>query len=196
MLDDLKWGIGGGIGMILLSHFAVTTGLISSSRGAPLLAGGALLMLITIIVLLFRSGTGIASGAATISCEPPLLPSVGPFEHTVHEPNEPADQLASAEKPSHDNFAEQAQNASVALPPAKDQATEGVHPRLRQAVFSFKIGSCSAEFLLRVPRNATTSEIAEKAVAVAQQMMWQQGVPEDEWRHLEAISGHWALPET
>lgn len=196
MLHDLKWGIGGGIGMILLAHLSVTTGLISPSRGAPLLAGGALLMLTTTIVLLFRSGTGVAS-AATISHQSLLLPTERSLDEVVSETHQPADLPARCEEPEpmHHDVAAPPQDAPGALPPAPDQAIEGVHQRLRQAIFSFRSASYSAEFLLRVPRNATTSEIAQKAVEVAQQMMRRQGISEDDLRSLKSISGRWVSPE-
>jgi hypothetical protein len=52
MAHELKWGVGGGLGIILVGHLAKGVGLIGEERLIPFLAGGAALILYSLIVLL------------------------------------------------------------------------------------------------------------------------------------------------
>jgi hypothetical protein len=190
MLQDLKWGFGGGFGMTLVACLAAASGLISSMRAMPLIAGGALLMLITLIVILSRSGRDIP------------LAAEGVAEGTSVAKARPNDQnpvLALQHPPEPEGFREAASDRSSskpadllrALAPTRHEAATDASMDVRQAQFRFSVGDTFAEFLLRIPPNASSSEIAQKAVEVAEAMMQQQGVSKDGWGDLEVVGGRW-----
>jgi hypothetical protein len=190
MLQDLKWGFGGGFGMILVACLAAASGLISSMRAMPLIAGGALLMLITLIVILSRSGRdiplaaeGVGEGTSVAKAGPNDQNPVLALQHLPLEPEgfrEAASDRSSAEPA--DLFR--------ALAPTRHEAATGASMDVRQAQFRFSVGDTFAEFLIRIPPNASSSEIAQKAVEVAEAMMRQQGVSNDGWGGLE-VNGRW-----
>jgi hypothetical protein len=70
MLRDLKWGVGGGLLMIVLGHAAGFAGVLSSLQVTPLVAGGVGLILLTTIYLLGRLAP--ASGGAVRLLAPPV----------------------------------------------------------------------------------------------------------------------------
>lgn len=70
MLRDLKWGVGGGLLMIVLGHVAGLVGVLSSLQVTPLVAGGVGLILLTTIYLLGRLAP--ASGGSMRLLAPPV----------------------------------------------------------------------------------------------------------------------------
>jgi hypothetical protein len=190
MLQDLKWGFGGGLGMTLVACLAAASGLISSVRAMPLIAGGALLMLLTLIVILSRSGKDTPIAAECIP-EGPQAAKALPIDEA---PFSALQQLL----PQSPGFEEKALDGSSSAStdlfrtlPSEQEALNGARRDARQAHFRFSVGSCFAEFLLRIPPNASSSEIAQKAVEVAEAMMRQHGVSTNDWGRLEVVDGRW-----
>jgi hypothetical protein len=70
MLRDLKWGVGGGLLIIVLGHVAGLVGVLSSLQVIPLVAGGVGLILLTTIYLLGRLAP--ASGGPVRLLAPPV----------------------------------------------------------------------------------------------------------------------------
>jgi hypothetical protein len=191
MLQDLKWGFGGGFGMILVACLAAASGLISSVRAMPLIAGGALLILITMIVILSRSGKDTPM-AAKCSPEGAQVPNVG---LTGEEPVLSRQQLPPEPEGCREAASDRSSSAptdlSRPLATTPHEETTGASMDVRHAQFRFSVGGSLAEFLLRIPPNASAGEIAQKAVEVAEAMMRQQGVSKDEWGGLEVVDGRW-----
>jgi hypothetical protein len=191
MLQDLKWGFGGGFAMTLVACLAAASGLISSLRAMPLIAGGALLILITLIVILSRNGKDIpiaveciSEGAQAATAGPNGQSSVLALQQLPQEPE-------GGREAASDWSSSAPTDLFRALPPTWDEAATGASMNVRQAQFRFSVGDTFAEFLLRIPPNASSSEIAQKAVEVAEAMMGQQGVSKDERGGLEVVGGRW-----
>jgi hypothetical protein len=188
MLQDLKWGFGGGFGMTLVACLAAASGLISSVRAMPFIAGGALLILITLIVILSRSGEDTPISAECIPDGAEALIA----SRMVEKPAFALQQLP----PQSTSFREAASDWSSSesadlFQSGQEEGLNGAKRDARQAHFRFCVGSCFAEFLLRIPPHASSSEIAQKAVDVAEVLMRQQGVSTIDWGRLELVDGRW-----
>ena len=191
MLQDLKWGFGGGLGMTLVACLAAASGLISSVRAMPLIAGGALLMLLTLIVILSRSGKDTLIAAEWIPEGPQAPKAESNGQNPVLALQQPPLQPAGFGEAALDGSSSVSIDLAQALPSYQEEAENGAKRDARQAQFRFSVGSCFAEFLLRIPPNASSGEIAQKAVEVAEAMMRQQGVSTNGWGRLEVVDGRW-----
>lgn len=122
-VDKLKWGLGGGFGIILIGRFAYLTGLVDNVQTIPFSAGGSALILWALMGLLF--GENIEGGPAEFPRRSGGSPSEAPQPEkpsTVHVPDMPG------RKPGQKVDVSSTASSSSLMPSGEQKKAEGLAP--------------------------------------------------------------------
>jgi hypothetical protein len=201
MKRDIQWGAGGGLLMILLGHVGQLVGLIGGMQAAPLIAGGATLLVLTALLLMLNlrpRGKALQEQApediqprseAFLMARGPAgaVESVanaterGRVASSPPPPGRPAQLLtAGDERPIAPARPEGAGATRGLLGESDTQCARVAAFRFRlrgeEAIFSFDLDSSDAD------------AIARKAVRIAREWMTGRGIAASELRHLEISS--------
>jgi hypothetical protein len=200
MQRDILWGAGGGLLMISLGHVARWSGVIGAMQAAPLIAGGAVLMLLTgilVIVRLYPATAPRTSEEMSTGPSTSLAMPVEPVEEAGWASPAPGAPCVEVEPQERRSVP-----VAIAAPPLADHnqgatgdAIEeqtavdapGTSMMARQVRFRFSAGDQELAFCMPVD-GAHPDLIAAKAVKIARELMRRSGVADRQLYQL-AVTG-------